>query len=183
MAHEVKLGQLIEGTPGRDAIHIAVAPVVASCKLSPGQDIGFVGSDTTRVGPVEKTVGIVDPFLKRMVYEGEPFWMFLYPNTITSLRHDWEHPAFRVADRESAKNASIQWMMDFARDADMTYEDVIAYATEYRNTGDHFVQQGLESARDAFYQHRQDFWLHFERITGIVVPGQDQEDCPFSCSC
>ena len=39
-------------------------------------------------------VGIVDPFLKEPVEPGERFYIFLFPNTVTGLRHVWTHPAF-----------------------------------------------------------------------------------------
>jgi len=91
MSHEVKLGQLIKEQTNRDAIHIAVAPVIANEQLHPGQEIGFIGEF---VGKCDKPLGIVDPFLKQTVNSGEQFWMFLFPNTITSLRHDWTHTTF-----------------------------------------------------------------------------------------
>ena len=36
------VGKLLNGNFGRDAIHIAVAPVIANEKLLPGQDIGII---------------------------------------------------------------------------------------------------------------------------------------------
>lgn len=92
------LGSLIvDGERRRDAVHIAVAPVTASERLSPGQHVGFVSEgDVETVGVAETPIGIVDPFLREPVQPGERFWLFLYPNTITGLRHVWTHPAFQT---------------------------------------------------------------------------------------
>ena len=93
------LGQLItDGDRRRDAIHIAVAPVVASARLMPGQHVGLVRDGSVElVGPCEHNLGIVDPFLSAPVEEGQRFWLFLYPGTITGLRHVWTHPDFAAA--------------------------------------------------------------------------------------
>ena len=93
------LGKLIEdGDRRRDAIHIAVAPVTAASDLIPGQRVGFVSNtDRELVTETDETIGIVDPFLTEPVKAGERFWLFLYPNTIQSLRHVWTHPAFTGA--------------------------------------------------------------------------------------
>jgi hypothetical protein len=90
------LGRLItDGDRRRDAVHVAVAPVTAAGRLAPGQHVGFVrAGDTEMVGAGENPVGIVDPFLRQDVQPGQRFWLFLYPNTVTSLRHVWTHPAF-----------------------------------------------------------------------------------------
>lgn len=94
-----RLGQLIEdGDRRRDAIHIAVAPVTAAERLAPGQHVGFVREgDIERVGPCDRAIGIVDPFLAGAVEPGQRFWLFLYPGTITALRHIWTHPVFASA--------------------------------------------------------------------------------------
>jgi hypothetical protein len=92
----LQLGQLIlDGDRRRDAIHIAVAPVTAAVRLAPGQHVGFVQKGNLElVGPCECNIGVADPFLMKDVEPGQRFWLFLYPGTITGLRHVWSHPAF-----------------------------------------------------------------------------------------
>jgi hypothetical protein len=99
------LGKLIvDGDRRRDAVHIAVAPVTAAGALAPGQHVGFVADgDIETVGVAEKPVGVVDPFLREPVQKGERFWLFLYPNTITGLRHVWTHPAFQAQYQSALK--------------------------------------------------------------------------------
>lgn len=94
-----QLGQLIEdGDRRRDAIHIAVAPVTAAEGLAPGRHVGFVQDGNVElVGASDRPVGIVDPFLADAVEPGQRFWLFLYPGTITALRHVWTHPVFASA--------------------------------------------------------------------------------------
>jgi hypothetical protein len=91
-----QLGQLIEdGDLRRDAVHVAVAPVTAAERLMPGQAVGMASEDSLElVSPCEQNIGIVDPFLKKAVEPGQRFWLFLYPGTITGLRHVWTHPVF-----------------------------------------------------------------------------------------
>jgi hypothetical protein len=87
------LGQLCADDARRDAIHIAVAPVVANETLNAGDHVGLTERGFGTLS--EPWVGIVDPFLAAPVERGQRFWLFLYPNTITGLRHVWSHPAFK----------------------------------------------------------------------------------------
>lgn len=91
--NEIQVGQLItDGNAQIDAIHFALCPVFAYETLYPGQDVGFCNEASVSAIGSHKRIGIVDPFLKNPVYPEQRFWLFLYPNTITSLRHVWEHP-------------------------------------------------------------------------------------------
>lgn len=94
---ELPIGKIITTNEKRDAIHIAVAPVVAAHDLLPGQHIGFDRHGKATADPedlVGDHIGIVDPFLDEPVLTDEKFWIFLYPNTVMGLRHDWVHPSF-----------------------------------------------------------------------------------------
>lgn len=89
------LGMIHFKPEARDAIHLAVEPVIAGEDLLPGQDIGLVDGFAFGKSPgLVKPLGIVDPFLPRAVKQGEKFWLVVYPRMITSLRHVWSHPAF-----------------------------------------------------------------------------------------
>lgn len=95
-----KLGELIQdGDRRRDAVHIALAPVTAAERLTPGQHVGLVQQDNVELaGPCRHNIGIVDPYLSEPVEAGERFWLCLYPGTVTGLRHVWTHPVFTAAN-------------------------------------------------------------------------------------
>jgi hypothetical protein len=96
------IGTLIDGDAGRDAVHVAVAPTTAPRELQPGQHVDQHGNPE---GPGVIPVGIVDPFLREPVPPGRRFWLFLYPNTVTSLRHEWTHPAFPTTSTHEVNQA------------------------------------------------------------------------------
>ena len=89
-----ELGKLAPDNAFRDAVHVAVAPIVAGEDLIPGAHVGLINNQAYGAHP--EPIGVVDPFLERGPNRGEKFWLFLYPNTVTSLRHAWTHPAFKV---------------------------------------------------------------------------------------
>jgi hypothetical protein len=102
MDEPLKLGQFItNGDRRRDATHIALAPVTASCELRPGQRVGLVQRGNLElVGPCEKNIGVVDPWLILVtdtIQKGQRFLLLLDPNTITGLRHVWRHSSFTEA--------------------------------------------------------------------------------------
>src|SRR5882672_9558163 len=114
---DIGMGKLVEHDEVvMDAVHVAVVTMEAVETLYPGQDVTFGnGDDRTRVSRARgtlKPIGIVDPFLKDAVQPGQRFWLFLYPNTTTPMRHSWKHPDFEVATVPQVPNrvAAEKWM-------------------------------------------------------------------------
>ena len=97
------LGMIHFKPEARDAIHLAVEPVIAATNLKVGQKIGIYEGKAYPVGyklypegdPVTVPYhGIVDPFLPKGPEEDQSFWFVMAPRMVASLRHVWEHPAF-----------------------------------------------------------------------------------------
>lgn len=117
---DVTLGKLVEGNPGRDAIHLAVVPMVAGEDLQPGSHVRIDNEKAVETIN-DDGIGIVDPFLRDRVTEGQTFWLCLYPNTITSLRHVWEHPSLPPSESQSESAntdkiaTSMEWLESYVR--------------------------------------------------------------------
>ena len=90
------LGTIFTTPQGRDAIHLAVEPVEATCTLLPGQHITIQDQKAYPAGPIE-SLGIVDPFVQETIQKGQKFWFIMKPRQVRSLRHVWSHPAFPEA--------------------------------------------------------------------------------------
>lgn len=93
----------------RDAIHLAVDPVIATAGLAVGCKIGIVDGYAYRAGtPMSETIkggegnvpyhGIVDPFLPSAPMPGQSFWFVMAPRMVQSLRHVWEHSDFPAGE-------------------------------------------------------------------------------------
>ena len=183
---DVKLGQILDETAKRDAVHVAIAPVIAAQGLQPGDHVGFLGDGTVGYGTAEN-IGIVDPYLKEQVYAGERFYLFLYPNTVTGMRHQWSHPSFQeeeggaTSDRgKAAVEASIAWIKDFAGRIDQDYDTMMSDIRGYLENGEYIRDntQGYDNTDSGDWSK---FWLHYAVVTGIDTLGE--EYCPYTCSC
>jgi len=114
---DLGIGKLITKDQQRDCIHMAVAPVevAAGQTVMPGMRVGVLPNGCiSRVA--EPHVGVVDPFLTKPINAGQKCWLFLFPGSIKSLRHEWSHPAFKAQDKlqftaeEQTKAASKEWL-------------------------------------------------------------------------
>lgn len=146
MSNIIPLGKLAAGDAGRDAIHIAVAPVIAASVLAPGQHVGIL-EDGKASPDVKPTIGIVDPYLKKAVAPGQRFYLCLYPNTITSLRHHWVHPAFKEeappAKADFDRAESEAWLREYAK-------RVNPYLLDSDPSGEEAYQHLLQNLREGW---------------------------------
>lgn len=175
---QAKIGKIIEASEERDAIHVAVVPVEAGETLPPGQRVYVADGKawiTREKSPA--SVGIVDPFLRSAVYEGQRFWLLLPPGTITSLRHEWVHPAF-VRDDEERVRAAQEWIANWAGSYGEDYNEVIWRAKDYIHSGEYWIEGGRFEGEYV----PAEFWEHFEIATGEKVPDKRRGSF-FSCSC
>lgn len=177
------LGQIITTDQTRDAIHVAVAPLECGDSLVyPGRHVGLsAGVFSEWAKPY---IGILDPFLTRPVELGQKAWIYLYPGSITSLRHQWSHPAFDAAtDTYAAMGLPaldhVAWIARCAQDCDgLSYDQLMEAADNYVRTGDHFIQGG----RFEGVCLPEEFWVHYQAVRGVEVPTNKQGSF-FSCSC
>lgn len=178
---ELKLGQLIDTPQNRDAIHIAVAPVTAKEVLHAGQHVGLEKGNSLIADSRSVAVGIVDPFLKDRIHSGDRFWLFLYPQTVTGMRHEWNHPAFAVNPAPVALIAAIvpitspseRWLRDYAERVDQSYETIMQYAAA--DAGDYICEGGRYEGEYV----PKEFWEHYKNVTGKDGRGESF----FTCSC
>lgn len=191
---DINLGQTPSELAQRDAIHVAVVPCVAAHELRPADRVGLYRNLACTEAQVSDItiIGVVDPYLTRNIRQGERFWLFLLPNTVTGMRHHWSHPLFpdpigRVC---CTREESEQWLRNFVERSDFpSFETMIAIATEqpirsvdpeyygtYINNGDYIVIYG----RDAGGEIPDEFWDHIENYTGYRNPNRAKY---FSCSC
>lgn len=150
----------------RDAIHIAVAPIIATQRLEPGYHVGIEGN-------LQNPIGIVDPFLNTVVEIGEKFWLYLFPGSITSLRHDWTHPAFEKALKGSGTRdpecRSKKWLEEFGIRNRDTYEELILRLDIYAD-GEYSDDSGSYDAINSMSQEeKRSMWAHYENATGKNV--------------
>lgn len=178
MSANLGIGSIIEGNVWeRDAIHVAVLPVIAGERLYPGTKVIFLDNTSTTVIEADNTeepVGVVDPFLPWGVLEGQRVWLFLNPGSITTLRHVWTHPEVDTIP----VMASVEWIRDFANNLSLSYAELMLGARYWIVEGDRLTRGSNLEGQSV----PPEFWAHYQAVTGKVVPAEAQQNF-FSCSC
>lgn len=182
------IGKKLKGGERRDAVHFAVAPVSAGAFLRAGERVKFVPGSTDIVVSWdyadEPAIGIIDPFLADCyVTEGDRVWLFLFPNSITGLRHEWTHPAFPAQQPQpmvqegSSVAYSERWLRGFADKYHGNYSEMIA---------------GVQAGKGAFFGDDleysdfhvgSEFWHHVSVVTGKTFTAEHIENTSFRCAC
>lgn len=181
------LGTIIDGWQKRDAIHLAVEPIEAGERLAPGEDVGIRDGKVYNSG-LPGWLGIVDPFLKLAVQPGERFWLVVYPRQIHSLRHVWTHPKFpdatELADLKpyafiDPVAMSREWIAKYCAEIGCRVDEMMSHAVDWvAGYGNYWIDGGRWEGESL----REEFWTHFEVVTGKPVPENKRENF-FSCSC
>ena len=170
------LGKICSKYAERDAVHVAIAPVVTNEGALPGGHVGLLeGDEETVTKNTRKKIGIIDPFLQGKIKKGTRVYLVLYPGSITSLRHHWFHPSF--TKEVSDKDASVAWMNKFASSVGLSYDEVMSFLDNSDDSGCHF---GDDRQSDEAYDNRYDLLRHYEIITGTTFINND---ISFRCSC
>lgn len=176
----------------RDAIHVAVLPVRGTTAIKRGMWLSFAyEGDIEMVMPANTwalAVGVADPFLStNTVAADERFLMFMKPNTITGLRHHWDHPALDAAMGVRMKNellgnpSSRSFMETLAADCHMSFDALMNALTEVATGAEEYISLGIDTPDTAYDST---MWDHYERLTGKIVPYSiKRAGAPFSCAC
>lgn len=184
---DLGIGKKITTYQKRDAIHIAIFPGIAGEELVAGEHVGLSSDDGKTFNKKAKPVGIVDPFLRGRVKVGEQFWVFLYPNTVTSLKHNWSHPDFENDIPEEnifsqLKNfESRKWLEQFATDIGLSYEELMTAAADSVKSEDEWGTY-VTIHVDTPYDKLEEFWKHYAKVAYIKLPEKYGKNF-FSCSC
>lgn len=193
MKQEPVLGQLItDDNAERDAFHVAVHPVIAREDMDPGEFIYVINSvggtfDAYLSDSKDRAVGIVDPLLDHRVYIGDKFYCWIKPNTVTGMKHHWEHPAFPDVDNSqkefnpssAEKEIHRQWLEHFCEEWSFDFDNIVDAAI---NQG-YITSYGNEYTADDLGDDWDLFWEHLEIYAGRKFPESHRQHVGWSCSC
>jgi len=181
------LGTILDKDQGRDAIHLAVISVIAGETLRPGDNVYLSDQGLAFLNSKEYCVGIVDPFLNTHIKTGQHFWLIIYPRTITSLRHVWEHPLLpseatmtpqSLTETLTEKEKSKQWIEEFAAQVNLTYNILMEGANNWLEYQDYLCFGELLEGEYV----PKEFWNHYAIVTETDIPDNKRESF-FTCSC
>jgi hypothetical protein len=175
---EVKLGEILTGGEVRDAVHIAIAPVVAGEYLAPGAHVGVIEGQARTC---KEPIGIIDPLLKKPAQKGQRVYVWIYPNTVTGMTHHWKHPAFSELWGFIPKVSQVEtWLRNHAQNIGISFETLMDGAKNYIETSK-YVFLGDETPDDVWTYNDQ-FWEYYQEYTGEQVPEEKQTSF-FRCAC
>lgn len=179
---DIRFGQLIYGYQQRDAVHVAVTPITAGAQLKPGEWVCVKDGLAHKRGTWRdgELIGFVDPCLTEDVMIGERFWLWLQPGSITSLRHNWTHPAIpEQAPTSAEKQAAMKRMGEIGEHiGGFSAEEMLQYYADVAKSGGGCLPNDIDN-----YDAPADFWELGEMLTGLSVSPSQREDHYFRCAC
>lgn len=179
-----KIGHMLEGPGDKDAIHIAVVPVQLGEDMEAGAAVNVVNGKAYRA--YATAIGILDPFLNNsMLFEDSWVYMFLYPNTITDLRHEWTLSSYdnnsTQVEMPRLDPEAVEWLENFAHSHGTSYDALLVRCKEA-------IEDDDSSPYITFYgtdihEVPHGFWNNFRKATGWEADPMKLLKITFSCSC
>lgn len=181
---EPNLGELTTQTE-RDAIHIAVIPLVADNSFSAGMQV-LLSKDGKASSEEGTVIGIVDPFLNVEISRGDRFWVFLYPNTVTGMKHHWSHPVIdkhfhpKEEDVKNEIDKICNQINDYNYYDSWTVDKVLFLADKYWQHGDFYCGDYDDGNFNMYYQQ----FRPLLKLLGYNLPSADEDGSTyFRCAC
>lgn len=182
------LGKIHIRQERRDAIHLAVIPAEAGRTLRPGAHVTLV-EEKAFAADSNDGIGIVDPFLRAPVFQGERFWLVIYPRKITSLRHVWSHPDIpeekpltAYGDDSDIASEARAAVHELAVNLGISDEAMMEGAKKWLGSGGDY-EGYMHFGVDLDYGwDMEKFWDAYTLLTGETVPDGKRTSF-FSCSC
>ena len=165
----------------RDAIHIAVVPLVAGEDLKPGDSFENQNGVAKKSSYRERD-GVVDPFLQAPLKKGDRFWAFLNPGSITSLRHIWTHPSFEEnKELWEYEEDHYAWLVKFADKHGFGLGELLSIGDDEEPFTGHFTKWG--EFDDDFYEEKSLLFDHLEKYLDKKISEEVRDSVYFSCAC
>lgn len=192
---DLNLNELPGPDAVRDAIHIAVIPLIAGEDIYEGKVKLQVGSKDValRVRADEPAIGIVNPWhpakpgeYYSVVRKGERFYCLLNPGSVTGMRHHFKHPIFDEAP--PIQDESELWLRRFAQHWNFDFDTLIENGIKVQNATDPYdywvTADGVDLHSASELGEDYDlFWEHLENYTGEKVDEEKRKFLGWSCSC
>ena len=180
---KTEVGSIVGPDAPRDAIHVAIIAVQAGEWLSPGEKVTMLLGRAYKAKD-QRALGVVDPFLSEEVDRLEWFYLFLNPGSITSLRHDWTHPAFTEgAPVGKPQDANMDFFVRIARILGQPVTELLYKAERAFNDDDGGICFGDDLDGWPSEGQIEEFWQRFADYKGKPLPPNILRTAYFRCAC
>lgn len=187
--HTPQLGKLIDSPQQRDAVHIAIVPLIAGEHLDAGEKfrLAYGTKNIALRGDYNEdseVAGVVDPFLPGWggVEKGQEFWGLLFPNTVTGMRHEWFNPTFD--EPAVGKDEHEKWLRGFCDRWNFNFDELITAGVGANPDWRCVVARGIDlHSATELGEDEQLFWEHLEKFTQKTFSQEHRNQMGWSCTC
>lgn len=169
----------------RDAIHIAIVKAIVGSQydMHPGEGCYISVKDNKVYSANSSSFGIINPFIQPPASsygwkKGDEVEVYLMPNSIQSLKHEWTHPVLdrKIETKEDIAEAYFEeCALVCGRTKDQFLEELSDCIVGERES---LSFQGFDTPD---FMYEEEFWEAYKIITKIDVPKPKRPS--FSCSC